>query len=183
MTIQYQIWIYIIESKVCYTPSWRNEVLQNERIFNAARLKPVAETAWGGEASPVEENHLDVNVLPVLVEEVLQEVRHRLIGDVATDHNVPGKNTKSLEISGFCNVLDRHAPCTTCKVQTLKTKRKLVNFLKARNNDETGKAEGHITQRSRRLPKVQQNRTIFLFPLSTTFSSSNLWLCSFEWAM
>ena len=53
----------------------------------------------------MEENHLDVNVLPILVEEVLQEVRHRLIGDVATDHNVPGKNTESLEISGFCNVL------------------------------------------------------------------------------
>ena len=104
----------------------------------------------------MEENHLDVNVLPVLVEEVLQEVRHRLIGDVATDHNVPGKNTKSLEISGFCNVLDRHAPCTTCKVQTLKTKRKLVNFLKARNNDETGKAEGHITQRCQKSNRIEQ---------------------------
>ena len=63
--------------------------------------------------SPVEENHFDINILSVLVQEVLQEVGHRLIGDVATDHDVPGKNTKSLKKSDLCNVVDCHAPYMT----------------------------------------------------------------------
>ena len=88
----------------------------------------------------MEENHFDVNIFSVLVQEVLQEVRHRLIGDVATDHDVPGKNTKSLQKSDLCNIVDCHAPYTTCRVQTLKTKEKtwlVVNFFKPKN-EETG---------------------------------------------
>ena len=47
-----------------------------------------------GVKAPVEENHFNVNILPILVEKVLQEVRHRLIGDVPADHDVPGKKHK-----------------------------------------------------------------------------------------
>ena len=37
----------------------------------------------------MQENHLDVDVLPVLVEKVLEEVGDGLVGDVAADHDVP----------------------------------------------------------------------------------------------
>ena len=87
----------------------------------------------------MEENHFDVNIFSVLVQEVLQEVRHRLIGDVATDHDVPGENTKSLRKSDLCNVVDFHAPYMTCRVQTLKNKEKtrLVMNLFNPKNEET----------------------------------------------
>ena len=39
----------------------------------------------------MQEDNLHVHILPVLVEEVLEEVWHWLVGDVATHHNVPGK--------------------------------------------------------------------------------------------
>ena len=39
--------------------------------------------------APVEEDHLHVHVLPVLVEEVLEEVGDRFVGDVAADNYVP----------------------------------------------------------------------------------------------
>ena len=40
--------------------------------------------------SPVEEDHLHVHILPVLMEEVLEEVGDRFVGDVPADNNVPG---------------------------------------------------------------------------------------------
>ena len=36
----------------------------------------------------MQEHHLNIHILSVLVEEVLQEVGDRLVGDVATDHDV-----------------------------------------------------------------------------------------------
>lgn len=38
---------------------------------------------------PVQKDDFDVNVFPVLVEEVLQEMRNRLVRDVAANDNVP----------------------------------------------------------------------------------------------
>ena len=38
---------------------------------------------------PVKEDNLYVQIIPVLVKEVFEEVRHRLICDVATHNNVP----------------------------------------------------------------------------------------------
>ena len=43
----------------------------------------------------MQEDDLDVHVLPVLVEEVLQEVRDRLVGDVAANHNVPAAGKRN----------------------------------------------------------------------------------------
>ena len=40
---------------------------------------------------PVQKNHLDVDILSVFVEKVFQKVRHRLIGDVSANHDVPDK--------------------------------------------------------------------------------------------
>ena len=40
---------------------------------------------------PVQKNHLDVDILSVFVKKVFQKVRHRLIGDVSTNHDVPAK--------------------------------------------------------------------------------------------
>ena len=40
---------------------------------------------------PVQKNHLDVDILSVFVEKVFQKVRHRLIGDVSANHDVPAK--------------------------------------------------------------------------------------------
>ena len=37
----------------------------------------------------MEENHFDINIFSVFVQKVLQEVGHRLVGDVATNNNVP----------------------------------------------------------------------------------------------
>ena len=37
----------------------------------------------------MEKHDFDVNVLAVLVEKVLEKVRHRLVGDVTADDNVP----------------------------------------------------------------------------------------------
>ncbi len=41
----------------------------------------------------MEEDDLDVGVLAVLVEEVLEEVRDRLVRDVTADHDVPTAET------------------------------------------------------------------------------------------
>ena len=38
---------------------------------------------------PVKEDNLYVQIVPVFVKEVLEEVRHRLIRDVTAHHNVP----------------------------------------------------------------------------------------------
>ena len=38
---------------------------------------------------PVQEYNLYVQIVPVFVKEVFEEVRHGLIRDVATHHNVP----------------------------------------------------------------------------------------------
>ena len=43
--------------------------------------------------SPVQEDNLYVHVLPVLVEEVLEEVGDGLVGDVAAHYNVPAKDS------------------------------------------------------------------------------------------
>ena len=37
----------------------------------------------------MEENHFHVDIISILVQEVFQEDRHGLEGDVATDNNVP----------------------------------------------------------------------------------------------
>ena len=38
---------------------------------------------------PVEEDNLNVDVFSIFVKEVFEEVRHRLVGDVTADNNVP----------------------------------------------------------------------------------------------
>lgn len=38
---------------------------------------------------PVQENNFDIHIFSVFMEKILKEVRHRFIGDVATNHNVP----------------------------------------------------------------------------------------------
>ena len=43
----------------------------------------------------MQEDDLDVDVLPVLVQEVLEEVGDGLVGDVAADHNVPVEGRKT----------------------------------------------------------------------------------------
>ena len=37
----------------------------------------------------MQKNHLDVDILSIFVEKVFQKVRHRLIGDVSANHDVP----------------------------------------------------------------------------------------------
>ena len=37
----------------------------------------------------MEENYFNVNILPILMEKILQEVGHRLIGNISTDNDVP----------------------------------------------------------------------------------------------
>ena len=37
----------------------------------------------------MQKNHLDIDILSIFVEKVFQKVRHRLIGDVSTNHDVP----------------------------------------------------------------------------------------------
>ena len=39
---------------------------------------------------PVQEDHLHIHILSVLVEEVLKEVWNRLVGDVAAHNNMSG---------------------------------------------------------------------------------------------
>ena len=43
------------------------------------------------EVSPVEEDNFYIDILPVFMKEVLEEVGHRLVGDVATHDDVPGQ--------------------------------------------------------------------------------------------
>ena len=41
----------------------------------------------------MEENHFNINILPILMEKVLQEVGHCLVGNISTDNDVPdGRN-------------------------------------------------------------------------------------------
>ena len=50
----------------------------------------------------MKEDNLHVHILSVLVKEVLEEVGDRLVGDVATHHNVPEKGDILAEKSILC---------------------------------------------------------------------------------
>ena len=43
----------------------------------------------------MEKDNLNIDILPVLMEEVLEEVGHTLVGDVAADNNVPEYTQRS----------------------------------------------------------------------------------------
>ena len=38
---------------------------------------------------PVKKDYFNINILPVFMKKIFQEMRNRLIGYVATNHNVP----------------------------------------------------------------------------------------------
>lgn len=46
-----------------------------------------------GRSVPVEEDDFDVNVFAILVQEILEEVGHGFVGDVAADDNMPERIT------------------------------------------------------------------------------------------
>ena len=45
----------------------------------------------------MEEDNLNVDIFSIFVKEVFQEVRHRLVGDVTADNNVPEAKSTSAE--------------------------------------------------------------------------------------
>ena len=46
---------------------------------------------------PVEEDNLNVDIFSIFVKKVFEEVRHRLVGDVTADNNMPVAKSTSAE--------------------------------------------------------------------------------------
>ena len=88
---------------------------------------------------PVQKNHLDVDILSVFVKKVFQKVRHRLIGDMSADDNVPAKKysvTCKFRISQnnlTMSVLHARSGGADIDLPKEKTKPGLFDFCKRKN--------------------------------------------------